>query len=273
MLIIDNLGLVDVKDMKAIESDDYVSKEIVKIRDESAGIIIVVHHLNKSQLDKSNMESGYRPREEDVRGSSRILDYANNVILVNFIAKYKDLVKIEKDRIPNIDLNIDLDNFPDSVYNVFMKINPDPDNKHKDYNIESFNRSIRNLITYYLSERALLHINATKKYKDHLLEIIRKYMTVVLYQTEINNARSAQYRSKVMDIITYLDDGYYNKPSTINKDSKYWYLYGDQPDKYRKHLEMLFIIDGAKIREGETDDGSVLIRYKADPSINKFIEI
>jgi len=273
VLIIDNLGLVTTDKMKSIEADDHISTEIVKIRDESNGIILVVHHLNKSQLDKSNIDSGYRPREEDVRGSSRILDYANNVILVNFIAKYKDLGQSEKGKVSKIKIDLNNDNFPKNLVNIFMKINPEPDKNHADYPADNYYRALYNNINVHLSEQTLRRTNPTIAPETVLMNIINRYVNTVLIQKEIMQSRAVQYKTKIMDPVTYLEKEIYKRESVIDKESKYWYLYGDDPEKYRPILEHLFIIDGTKIREGGTDDSSVLIRLKADPSINKFTEI
>lgn len=100
VLIIDNLGLVSGVDRKTqVENDDLIAKKLVELRDQTNGIIIVIHHVSKESQNKKRMLEGYRLRDSDVRGSSRIADYANQVILLNRPSLYPDLKAAEKLRV------------------------------------------------------------------------------------------------------------------------------------------------------------------------------
>lgn len=100
VLIIDNLGLVSGVDSKTqIENDDLIAKKLVELRDQTNGIIIVIHHVSKESQNKKRMLEGYRLRDSDVRGSSRIADYANQIILLNRPSLFPDLKEAEKLRV------------------------------------------------------------------------------------------------------------------------------------------------------------------------------
>ncbi|MGM0532766.1 MAG: DnaB-like helicase C-terminal domain-containing protein [Bacteroidota bacterium] len=100
VLIIDNLGLVSgVDNNTQIENDDLIAKKLVELRDDTKGIIIVIHHVSKESQNKKRMMEGYRLRDSDVRGSSRIADYANQVVLLNRPSLFPDLVTAEKLRV------------------------------------------------------------------------------------------------------------------------------------------------------------------------------
>lgn len=100
VLIIDNLGLVSgIDGNKQVENDDLIARKLVELRDETNGIIIVIHHVSKESQNKKRMLEGYRLRDSDVRGSSRIADYANQVILLNRPSLYPDLKASEKLRV------------------------------------------------------------------------------------------------------------------------------------------------------------------------------
>jgi len=107
VLIIDNLGLVSGIDKKhQLENDDLIAKKLVELRDYTKGIIIVIHHVTKESQNKKRMTEGYRLRDSDVRGSSRIADYANQVILMNRPSLFPDLKIAEKLRVSKEKYNV-----------------------------------------------------------------------------------------------------------------------------------------------------------------------
>ena len=273
LLILDNFGLIDPpKGLRsANEQDDYISKEIIKIRDETKGIVIVVHHLNKSMLNKFNIENGYRPRLEDVRGSARIIDYCNIALLVNLLGKHKDLIQEEITK--KKDIVITHDNFPQCYAEALHKVNPEPDNEHKKYAYDHYTRGLYNVCEDVMSPMKLREVFPDLDLKEAAELIISKYAAVVSYMENVNKDRKAGYRSNIMDPLTYLMKEYYRKPLKIGKENKEWYLYGDNPIKFRPYIKVMFILDAAKLREGANDDDSVLIRYKANGDLNSFKEI
>ena len=87
--ILDNLGLIEDPFFKGTttEKDDHIANRILEIKQETGMLIIPVHHLKKEQISKHNLVEGYRPREEYIRGSTRIIDYSNKVLVVNYTDK------------------------------------------------------------------------------------------------------------------------------------------------------------------------------------------
>lgn len=94
--IIDNLGLIKphINDQNAFEDD--VARIIKNLRDKTKGTIFLLHHLTKESESKWNKDSGYEPKIGHIRGSSRIVDFANQVVLLHRPDNYPDLVEIAK---------------------------------------------------------------------------------------------------------------------------------------------------------------------------------
>jgi len=92
ILVIDNLGLLTNGGKNQNDVDEYVAKQIVQIREDTKALIIPIHHLSKEHGTRSNLKNGYAPKIEDVRGSSRIPDYSNQVLLVHKPSNFKDLM-------------------------------------------------------------------------------------------------------------------------------------------------------------------------------------
>ena len=53
----------------------------------------MLHHLTKESESKWNKDSGYEPKLTHIRGSSRISDFANQVILLHRPDNYDDLIE------------------------------------------------------------------------------------------------------------------------------------------------------------------------------------
>ena len=98
ILIIDNIGLLKDHKGTQTETDDYVSKVIVEIKDRTKGLIIPIHHMVKDMEKEERLKDGYRPRLEHLKGSTRIQDYANKVVLLHRPGHYEDLVKREESK-------------------------------------------------------------------------------------------------------------------------------------------------------------------------------
>jgi len=94
--VIDNLGLIQPHIKDAIACDDDMARMLKTCRDNTGGIIFVLHHLTKESESKWNKETGYEPRTTHIRGSSRIADFSNQVILLHRPDHYKDLVEEAK---------------------------------------------------------------------------------------------------------------------------------------------------------------------------------
>lgn len=91
--IIDNLGLIKPHIHDQLASDDDMARMLKTLRDNTGGLIFVVHHLTKESESKWNKDAGYEPKTTHVRGSSRIVDFSNQVILLHRPDHYPDLVE------------------------------------------------------------------------------------------------------------------------------------------------------------------------------------
>jgi replicative DNA helicase len=63
------------------------------LRDSTNSTIFAVHHLTKESESKWNKEAGYEPKINHIRGSSRIADFANQVILLHRPDNYDDIME------------------------------------------------------------------------------------------------------------------------------------------------------------------------------------
>jgi replicative DNA helicase len=101
--IIDNLGLIKPHINDSIAFDDDVARMLKNLRDKTGGMINVLHHLTKESESKWNKDMGYEPKTTHIRGSSRIADFSNMVVLLHRPDHYKDLV--EEARLAGADIN------------------------------------------------------------------------------------------------------------------------------------------------------------------------
>jgi len=95
ILVIDNiLSLDDRSDYKHDLNSFYddVMNEILRIRQSSKALILVVHHFNDAQQNKDNLKDGYRPRLTDIKGTESFRRVPNQVLMINTPAKQKDLL-------------------------------------------------------------------------------------------------------------------------------------------------------------------------------------
>jgi replicative DNA helicase len=92
VVIIDNIGLVELMpNMTDTQNEDHIAKRLQALRDELDLCIIALHHLSKESESRFNKDDHYRPKVTHVRGSSRIIDYANQLWLLHRPGHYKDL--------------------------------------------------------------------------------------------------------------------------------------------------------------------------------------
>lgn len=109
LLIIDNFMLIKdiseaVSNTTAIE--DQVMAKLKQLRtdtnrDNMTSDIFLVHHLTKEVAQKANKDEGYRPRISNMKGSTRVQDTANIVLLLNNIGQHKDLIR-EHSKLPDV---------------------------------------------------------------------------------------------------------------------------------------------------------------------------
>jgi replicative DNA helicase len=97
VLIIDNFGgiLKSFPKKSQTENEDHIADEFMSIRDQTKGILFIIHHLNKEVMLADNHESGYMPMTEHFRGTGRLTDYANMVILLHRPGHFPDIVDEE----------------------------------------------------------------------------------------------------------------------------------------------------------------------------------
>jgi len=93
VLVIDNLGLIRPHDKNPNTQDDEVARMLKDLRDKTGALIIVLHHLSKESEGKFNVTEMYAPKVTHIRGSSRIVDFANKVMLLHRPEMYRDVVK------------------------------------------------------------------------------------------------------------------------------------------------------------------------------------
>lgn len=95
ILIIDNIGLLTDALSSQTETDDHIAKILVDIRDRTRALIFPVHHMLKSLESQDRLRKAYQPKTIHLKGSTRIGDYANMIILLHRPGFYEDLVQIE----------------------------------------------------------------------------------------------------------------------------------------------------------------------------------
>jgi replicative DNA helicase len=95
ILIIDNmLSLSDKDDFKGNDNGmyDYIMLQLLNIKQRTNALIIPIHHYRDAQQAEGKIESAYRPRLIDMKGTEAFRRVPNQVLLLNNPGKYKDLV-------------------------------------------------------------------------------------------------------------------------------------------------------------------------------------
>jgi replicative DNA helicase len=94
ILIVDNLKALDDNDLSRDQNkvDDHIMKNMSKCKQNTKGLIFVLHHFNDSQQDRANLEIGYRPVIKELKGSEGMRRVPNQVLLINSFNIYKDLM-------------------------------------------------------------------------------------------------------------------------------------------------------------------------------------
>lgn len=98
IVVIDNIGLLLNKRRNQNENDEYIAKRLVELKKKSKSLIIPIHHMTKDMEKEDRLKSGYRPRLEYLRGSTRIQDFCNMVLLIHRPGHYPDLINKERAR-------------------------------------------------------------------------------------------------------------------------------------------------------------------------------
>ncbi|MHA1916273.1 MAG: replicative DNA helicase [Promethearchaeota archaeon] len=265
LIVIDNLGLIEAdSSIRGVERDDHIMAKIKSIADDTQACIILVHHFTKEAARKFNIYEGYRPRKEYFKGSTRILDYVHQALMVNLPRKYKDLLYEENEKLVQLpDTNGTWD------YKRFLKdfwiINPHGDN---------FANQLSDVAKGTWEELKSVLKFKTKLNGDSLTiqYILYKYINYMNYIDDMNMGRDKKFRKEGMSIYQFLKKGKYNETFSIDSSSRHYYLYGKNIN-LRKELDKLFIVEAAKNRDGGNAENQIIFRYYADLDHNIFTSI
>lgn len=272
VIVLDNLGLIE-SDKIGIDRDDYIAGQIKKIADTTGTFILVVHHFTKEVARKANIEDGYRPRKEYLKGSTRILDYVQQALFVNLPRKYPDLLAAEKQTeltfIGNDDLEFTEDNFRNHLFSINQSRCKDTMTGVSDLYMDTFVK-----LTNILNNGA----NDLKGKPVTFPAIIQKYTEysnhIDLLNRSITEA-DQRFRKPKASILAFLSKKMYNETFVqalgINS-TRSKYLYGNDKN-LRHHIDDLFIIESIKNRDDENIDEKSLIRYEVDLGYNLFKEL
>lgn len=268
IVIIDNLGLIDEPSIKdEIAKENKIAGELVNLREETKACFIAVHHLVKSNISKYAITDGYRPREEYIRGSSRIVDYANQVILVNRPKKYKDLIELYERRCVKTPERIETMSL-EEVFEMLWAINSQDD---------FYSKSFSDLKAATLNEMRNQCVN---KYVENVLispeYIYRKYIEYSNYYNSFNDGKDDKYKKQdKQSIWTYLTKGGLQKTYKQSKSPRDEYLFGEHyhtPEENSKFLDTVFIAEITKNRNSDSGSDNI-IRFNSDLDANLFVEL
>ena len=264
IVIIDNLGLVAVDTYyKGTEKDDYLAGKIKEMADQTESSIFLVHHITKENAKSFNLKEGYRPRKEYIRGSSRILDYVQQALMVNLPRKYKDLIVEEMSKSKMFNIKPRTGRFDRTRFLMeFWSINDKGDKATK--NLQNLQeRTWEELKLALVVEKMA---DGTEMGAGHIL---KRYIEYSIYIDELNRPREVKYHTEKMSIYSYIiakkfKENYKPKPST-----RTFYLYGNDM-KLCKDINEIFIAEAIKNRDGADIEDQNIIRYKANLDYNIF---
>jgi replicative DNA helicase len=265
LIIVDNLGLIETDSFyRGNEKDDYLAGKLKEVYDSTEASMFIVHHITKEAKNKLNINEGYRPRSEYIKGSTRIVDYVQQAVLVNLPRKYKDLVSEEKQKAEMFNAKeikgaFNIQRFTDE----FWSINPKGDKNTK---------AIVDLRT--TTWETLKFTCAVEKLADGMpitvSWLIRKYIEYSISIDETNRNRKPEFASQKLSIYTFLNNKMYNEDYKPQPSSRTFYLYGKDISR-AKYIQDLFIVESVKNRDGSDVDDQNIIRYRADLDYNIFI--
>ena len=274
VIIVDNLGLIDDDRFKEdVARENNIAGEFVRLRDQTKASFAIIHHLNKSQSNKFQIVDGYRPREEHVRGSSRIIDYANQVALINLPKKYPDLLELYKRRCFVFPEDLDKYSLED-ILDMLWVINPNVSSSSIDFNASK----IIDLKSATLNQLRSTCLNKICKDGNKMSPsyIYKKYVQYVNAHIAKEETKFESQRKDPVSIYTFLEKGWVDKDYQIAKTPRDIYLFGshyDSSDVNMKILEELFIVEFTKNRNNDGSSDDNLIRFKANLNANIFQEL
>jgi replicative DNA helicase len=89
----------DVRNQNAI--DDLIANSIADMRSDTTNfnsLIIYLHHMNKESFSDYNLDSGYQPTIDHIKGSGRFTDIPEQVVLLNRPGNYQKLLLEYQDK-------------------------------------------------------------------------------------------------------------------------------------------------------------------------------
>lgn len=265
IIIVDNLGLIETDSFyKGTEKDDYLAGKLKEISDITDASMFILHHITKESKSKLNINEGYRPRPEYIKGSTRILDYVQQAILVNLPRKYKDLVSEEKKKSEMFNAKEATGKWTkDRFKNEFWSINPKGDKNTKSIT-DLFDNTWNELKFTVGSETLEDGMPLTVGY------LLKKYIEYSISIDEINRNRKQEYHSEKLSIYTFLNHKKFKEDYKPQPSSRTFYLYGNDISR-SKYIQSLFIAESIKNRDGSDVDDQNIIRYNANLDYNIFI--
>jgi archaellum biogenesis ATPase FlaH len=266
VVVIDNLGLIEC-DKAGIERDDFLAARIKDIADINNAFVFVVHHFTKEIARKANLEDGYRPRKEYLKGSTRILDFVQQALFVNLPRKYPDMLAAEKQIEMNFlakkDIEFTENNFDKYLWSI---------NSQRDKDTTSLT-DLR--VETYVKVRSLLN-NNTADMSGKLMtfsDLVQKYTEYSNHVELKNKTRELKYHEKKLSIYTYIVKRMFNENYISNANSpRSLYLYGKN-HKLQNHIDDLFIVESVKNRDDDNINDNLIFRYIVDLGYNTFKEI
>ena len=267
IVVIDNLGLITTDSYyKGIEKDDYLAGKIKELCDSTNTCMFVIHHITKESSKRFNLDEGYRPRKEYIKGSTRILDYVQQAVLVNLPRKYKDLVQEEKSKTKILNIKERTGKFDRTRFLAeFWTINKKGDKNTK--NITDLQEATWNELKFACAT------DTTEKGEPLAAGyIIKKYIEYSFYMDELNKYRTKGFKTEKLSIYSFITNKKYKEDYSPEKDSRSYYLYGNDIS-LSANINELFIVEIVKNRDGIDVEDESIIRYRANLDFNIFIPI
>jgi len=266
VIVIDNLGLIEC-DKAGIERDDYLAAKIKDIADSNNAFVFLVHHFTKEIARKANLEDGYRPRKEYLKGSTRILDFVQQALFVNLPRKYPDLLaeekQIELNFIAKKDLPFTEENFDKYLWTINSQRDKDTQSL-TDLRVETFVK-VRSLINNELKD--ILGQKITFSW------LVQKYTEYSNHVDLKNKGRETKYMEKKLSIYSFIVKKMFNESYNVSlNNSRSSYLYGRNA-KLKNHIDDLFIVESVKNRDDDSINDNMIFRYIADLGYNIFTEV
>ena len=266
IIIIDNLGLIECE-KSGIERDDFLAAKIKGIADNTNTAIILLHHFTKEISRRANIEDGYRPRKEYLKGSTRILDYVQQALFVNLLRKYPDLLAEEKhlqlDFIGQENIEFTEENFDKYLWSI-NSIGDKETTSLTDIRMETF-----------IKLKTLLN-NKTRFANGNIItfsDIVQKYSEYSHYVDTRNKGREEKYKTQKISIYIFIIKRKFNENYTTSDNSpRSVYLYGRNKE-LRHHIDNLFIVESIKNRDDDNLNENAIFRFITDLGYNLFKEI